>query len=223
MDGLSDVDILAILNGSELRSLSAQEVIETFATRLRQRLPGAKVTPGKLAVTIHYSDGTELQVLPALRSATGLRIARSLGEGWSNVVRPDAFAKKLTALNTIHGGKLVPTIKLFKALVGANSPAGMKLSGYHAESLSIETLENYSGRLTPKDMLQHLCLGAARIVHAPIQDRTGQSLHVDDYLGPAGSLQRRALSAQLNRLAHRIGLADRERDAAVWRDLFEAN
>ena len=220
VNGMSDVDVLAIVNETELANRSPQAVLREFAARLRRRFPDTEVTPGKLAVTVRYADGTELQVLPALRTATGLRIARSVGEGWSNVVRPDAFARKLTSVNQARSGRVVPTIKLFKAMLDATGPPGMKLSGYHAESLAIEAFENYSGSLSHKDMVHHLCRSAAGAVLGPIRDRTGQSLHVDDYLGAPGSKARREVAAHLGRLCKRIEAADRGRDADAWRELL---
>lgn len=220
VNGLSDVDVLAILNGSKLASMSPQVIIEEFADRLRRRLPGTVITPGKLAVTIRYSDGTELQILPALRTATGLRIARSVGQGWSNVVRPQDFARKLTSVNEAHGGKVVPTIKLFKSMFEVNCPPGMKLSGYHAESLAIKAFENYSGSLERKAMLHHLCRSAGTMVHTSIKDRTGQSLHVDDYLGGPRSNERRAIGAYLERLVKSMDIADRAHDSDRWQELI---
>ncbi|MGI8405997.1 MAG: CBASS oligonucleotide cyclase [Thermomicrobiales bacterium] len=223
VNGLSDVDVLALLDGNGLANMSPQAVIKEFAARLGKRFPDTDITPGKLAVTIRYADGVELQVLPALRTATGLRIARSVGEGWSNVVRPDAFARKLTSVNEARGGRMVSTIKLFKAMFEANCPPEMKISGYHAESLAIEAFEGYSGSLAGKEMLHHLCRSAANLVQNPIRDRTGQSLHVDDYLGAVGSQTRRAMAAHLERLTKRIESANRANDADAWQEFFDVN
>jgi SAM-dependent methyltransferase len=220
VDGLSDVDVLAVLNRSELVDKPPQEVLEEFARRLRHRFPRTDVTAGKIAVTIQYSDNVELQVLPAVATSTGLRIARSVDQGWSKVVRPDAFAKKLTAVNEALGRKVVPVIKLFKAFFEEDRPRDMKLSGYHAESLAIAAFEGYAGKRTYKDMLHHLCRSAAERVRTPIKDRTGQSLHVDDYLGPQGSRERLAISTRLERLAKRLEDADRRRDSDEWRQLL---
>jgi hypothetical protein len=217
VNGLSDVDVLAVLNRSELIDKSPEVAIEEFARRLRRRFPNTEITTGKLAVTIQFSDDVELQVLPAVVTSTGLRIPRSVDQGWSRVVRPDAFAKKLTAVNEELGRKVVPVIKLFKALFETDRPRDVKLSGYHAESLAIEAFEGYTGKWTYKDMLHYLCRNAADRVKTPIKDRTGQSLHVDDYLGSQGSRERLMISARLERLAKRLEDADRRRDSDEWR------
>jgi hypothetical protein len=79
---------------------------------------GVEVSSGNLAVTVTYPDGTQLQLLPTLRTASGFRIASSKNpEQWSNVVRPASFARKLTEVNQANSGKLVPIIKLFKRLI----------------------------------------------------------------------------------------------------------
>jgi hypothetical protein len=220
VDGFSDVDVIAVLNSSELADLSPQEVLRTFASRLRERLPGVEVEPGTLAVTVRYPDGREIQVLPALSTKTGLRIANTDGRGWSDVVRPDAFARKLTAVNQANGNRVVPVIKQFKGIVETALPATVKLTGYHAESLAIEAFAAYDGPLTSKAMLRHLCRTAVESVITPIADRTGQSLHVDDYLGAANSQARRDLATRLDRLAKRIEDADRRGDAEAWRSLL---
>jgi hypothetical protein len=220
VDGFSDVDVIAVLNGSELAHLSPQEVLSTFASRLRQRLLGVEVDAGTLAVTVRYPDGREIQVLPTLPTKTGLRIANADGQGWSNLVRPDGFARKLTAINRANGNRVVPVIKLFKGIVETALPAMMKLTGYHAESLAIEAFATYDGPLTSKAMLRHLCRTAVERVRTPIADRTGQSLHVDDYLGGPNNQARRDLATRLDRLAKRIEDADRRGDAEAWRSML---
>jgi hypothetical protein len=220
VDGFSDVDVLAVLNGGEFADLSPRELLRTFASRLRERLSNVGVEPGTLAVTVRYPDGREIQVLPALSTKTGLRIANADGEGWSNVVRPDAFARKLTAVNRANGNRVVPVIKLFKGILETALPATMNLTGYHAESLAIEAFATYDGPLTSKAMLRYLCRTAVERVRTPIADRTGQSLHVDDYLSVSNSQARRDLATRLDRLAKRIEDADRRGDAEAWRSLL---
>ena len=57
-------------------------------------------------------------------------------------------------------------------------------------------------------------------MRTPIEDRTGQSLHVDEYLGGANSHTRRELGTRLERLVKRIEDADRRGDAEAWRSLL---
>jgi Second Messenger Oligonucleotide or Dinucleotide Synthetase domain len=207
VDGLSDVDILVVVNESSLADRSPKAVLRYFEQRIKSRLPGSEVKAGDLAVTVKYADGTELQLLPALRTQTGVRIASANGLGWSNVVRPQEFAKKLTDVNQTCGRKVVPVVKLFKALQ-ATAPTTNHVKGYHVESLAIEAFKNYTGRQTYKDMLLHFVRSAAKRVLSPVNDTTGQSLHVDDYLGATSSADRVRVSKALDRLASRLATAD---------------
>ncbi|MEG4210484.1 CBASS oligonucleotide cyclase [Microcoleus sp. S13_B4] len=222
IDGLSDVDILVLINQTSLQGKTPKEVLEYFAGQIKQQLPNTEVfPPGKLAVTVRYSDGCEVQLLPAIKTATGFKIASSIDENqWSNVVRPEAFARKLTAVNKACSGKVVPVIKLFKAAVKEVFPTNLKISGYHAESLAIEAFERYEGRKTYKDMLNHLCRTASDRVKVPIKDRTGQSIHVDDYLGSENSKERNRVSSCLGRLATRLEKADRLQSLEEWQKLL---
>ena len=220
INGLSDVDTLVLANGTSLEKKSPQEVLDYFAQRIQQRLPNTDVSVGKLAVTVRYSDGQEIQILPAIRTASGLRISNPETGQWSNVVRPDSFARKLTAVNKEFSNKVVPTIKLFKAVVKDILPKDLKISGYHAESLAIEAFKGYQGSRTYKDMLTHLCREASNLVKSPIKDKTGQSLHVDDYLGEANSQARTRTSAYLGRLTKKIEAGDKLNSIEKWLEWF---
>lgn len=170
-------------------------------------------------MTVRYSDGTEIQVLPALKTATGVRVALPDGSGWSSVVRPQEFAKKLTSVNQAQGGRVVPVIKLFKGLQ-TQLPATSQLTGYHIESLAIEAFRQYTGRQTHKDMVRHFVEFASSRVHQPVQDATEQSLHVDDYLGSPGSQDRVRVSSALARLAKRLETAEKRGAMADLKSTF---
>lgn len=220
VNGLSDVDLLARIDDPSLTSLSPQQLLRRFAARIQQRLPNTEVTPGRLSVTVRYSDGQELQVLPALSiRGGGVRIARPSGDGWSNVIRPEAFARKLTEVNRQCASRVVPTIKLFKA-AQESIPENARLSGYHVESLAVQAFEGYEGGRSYKEMLLHLCRSAAESVKAPVRDRTGQSVHVDDYMGAPNSEERQRSSRFLGRVVQRMDAADRQRRVSEWEDLF---
>jgi hypothetical protein len=219
VDGLSDIDTLVILNDTALAGLSPRDVLELFAEKIRQRRPATVVNVGELAITVRYSNGIEIQLLPAIKTARGVRIKLPFEDCWSQVVRPQAFARKLTEVNQACGNKVVPTIKLYKALQ-SNLPEAAQLKGYHIESLAIEAFKSYEGSYSAKEMLLHLCDVAARRVLSPIPDRTGQSLHVDDYLGAADSVQRNQVARAIDDLTRRLCKADGERDLDGWIDEF---
>jgi len=168
---------------------------------------------------VKFADGVELQLLPAVRTQTGLRIASADGSGWSNVVRPQEFAMKLTDVNQACGRKVVPVVKLFKGLQTA-LPATSQIKGYHVESLAIEAFKSYTGRQTYKDMLLHLVRTGAQRVLSPVNDTTGQSLHVDDYLGSTSSADRTRVSKTLDRLANRLATADSRASLSDLTNIF---
>ena len=186
--GLSDVDVLLIVNESSLVNRSPSEVIAYVRDSIQRRLRQNSVTSGNLAVTVNYSDGTEIQLLPAIRTRSGVRIAEPGSTGWSNVVQPERFAEKLTEVNQARGGRVIPTIKLAKAIADCHiTRQDRKINGYHMESLAIDAFRNYQGALDTKATLDHLLTYSMTAVMKPIVDSTGQSRHVDEYLGPAQS------------------------------------
>jgi hypothetical protein len=220
IDGLSDVDVLATIDNTDLANASPRQVLEYFAERLRERLPNTEIGIGTLAVTVKFSDGHEIQLLPAISTATGLHIASSNGTDWSGVIRPDKFGGKLTSVNQANSGKVVPVIKLYKA-INAGLSKDAQLSGYHIESLAINAFENYQHDLSYKDMLLHLAEYASKAVLNPIKDSTGQSIHVDDYLGSPESSDRKRASAALENVVARMRSAGSEASLEKWKELVE--
>ena len=216
VDGLSDVDALAILQDSETKDQTAGEVLDDFASTLG-RLLGyeVNVSEGQLAVTITYPDEMAIQILPAVRTPEGVRIPNASGDTWSPVIRPDAFAAKLTEVNQLNNGQLIPVIKLAKAAL-SDLPDNIRPSGYHMESLAVEAFKNYAGPKTYKAMLHHFLDASSDLVLSPIRDRTGQSLHVDLELGDPNSRPRRTLSGIMYRIAKRMESADRAGATDDW-------
>ena len=83
--GLSDVDVLLIVNESSLVNQPPSEVIAYVRDTIGRRLRQNSVSAGDLAVTVCYSDGTEIQILPAIRrtAAFGLPSPEApVGAGW---------------------------------------------------------------------------------------------------------------------------------------------
>ena len=148
--GLSDVDVLLIVNQSSLVNQTPAMVIEYVRDTIQNRLRQNTVSAGNLAVTVSYSDGTEIQILPAIRTNSGgVRIADPGSTQWSNVARPDDFAEKLAKVNTAKNGRVVPLIKLAKAMAGCFiTRPSRKMSGYHMESLAIDAFKDYQSPST---------------------------------------------------------------------------
>ena len=207
--GLSDVDALLIVDESSLRNQSPSNVIE-YVRDVVQRQPfffiSGTVSTGNLAVTVNYGDGTEIQLLPALRTSSGgVRISEPGSTGWSNVVRPEVFAEELSAANQASGGRVTPTIMLAKAMADCHiRREDAKISGYHLEALAISALRNYAATRDSRSMLIHLFGHSIRAVMSPIADSTGQSRHVDEYLGPAGSGPRQRASTYFGQMRGKV-------------------
>ena len=205
VDGLSDVDVLARINDSTYSGQSPRAVIQKMAQLIQQRLPNTEVRHGDLAVTVEYSDGLEIQVLPAIRTRAGYRIANPIRNKWSGVIHPERFAQKLTQINRANRGQVIPAVKLTKALAHRLIRSNReKITGYHIESLAVEAFRNYRGPTDLKSMVKHLTNYSATAVHQPIRDSTGQSRYVDDYMGGQGSAARQRAAANFSRMRDSI-------------------
>lgn len=220
VDGLSDVDCLLVLNDTGLSDADSKNAIEVITSHVRQKMrERAEVSHGQMAVTLSFPDGLILQILPALRHGDHIKVpsSRSPGE-WSHI-DPAKFQAALTRRNQECGNKLVPTIKLAKAILGT-LPESQRLSGYHVESLAISAFKNYEGECTTVQMLPHFIARARDLVLSPITDSTGQSIHVDGYLGAPNSAERLRASHLLDRIYKRMRMATVAESDAQWRDLF---
>jgi hypothetical protein len=218
VNGLSDVDSIVVLNKSDLVDLSPAEVKEYFAAQLRKRFPNTPIEVGKLAVTVKFSD-IDIQLLPGVKVGPGVRISAPDASQWSPVIRPDKFAVKLTDSNKALSGKLVPTIKLAKQIL-SKLPEDQQMSGYHVESLALKVFDAYDGPKTTKAMLRHFFTHASDQIRQPIKDSTGQSIHVDDYLGGSGHLKRRIIGDSIGRIARGMQNADGAHSPEQWAEIL---
>ena len=205
VNGISDVDILMTINDSSLSGQPPNAVIRKMADMISQRMPHTKLRKGAMAVTVTYSDGYEIQVLPAIRAKSGIRIAERGSNKWSNVVNIKGFLLKLTEVNKANDRKVVPAIKLTKAMADQLvQRTEDKLSGYHIESLAIDAFEDYRGNTDSKSMVIHLAKFSAKAVLEPIKDSTGQSRYVDEYLGPPNSTKRKQAADTFKTMQKRL-------------------
>src|SRR5579859_4219692 len=204
VDGMSDIDSVVLINGSALEEKSPDAVLVHMERAIQRQLGDeVNVTHGRMAVTVVYADGMSIQLLPAIDTdGERIRVPSSRREGWSEI-SPMSFQEALTRRNQECGGKLVPTIKLAKAING-QLPEAQRLSGYHVESLAISAFRNYVGEKTTAAMLPIFFERARDLVLSPIKDSTGQSVHVDGYLGDANSEARQTVSHVVGRLARRM-------------------
>ena len=222
VEGLSDVDVLLKINNSELSDKTPKEVLEYIKSRLGTNLQNVdEIKVGNLAVTVKFKDGNEIQILPSIKSGDGYKIPSSNGERWSNIIRPDKFASRLTEINQKCGGKVIPVIKIVKHL-NSKLPTDQQLSGYHIESLAIEIFKSYPDELsnTHKTMLKHFFKKSSEKVKSPIKDKTNQSIHVDDYLGEENSPQRLRMGYILSRKYKLMRTADESKSLDMWENIL---
>jgi hypothetical protein len=79
-------------------------------------------------------------------------------------------------------------------------------------------LHDRQSEKTPKTMLRHFFEHAPASVREPIRDSTGQSVHVDEYLGPADSLKRRIIADSLGQIGRKLKNADGARSLDLWKE-----
>ncbi len=221
IDGLSDVDMLVQIDQTALKNKSPKEVLDYFANRLKERLPNSEIKAGNLAVTVKFmTSGMEIQLLPALKTKTGYKIADPDSGSWSKVVKPEKFAKTLTEINQQKNSRVVPVIKLVKS-INHKLPSSIKMTGYQIEALAVEIFKNYDGPKTHSKMVTEFFNQASKSVLKPVREITGQSEFVDEKFGPENSIQRRRLSKALQRVSNRITLANSRGSLDEWKSLFE--
>ncbi|MCE5187412.1 MAG: nucleotidyltransferase [Planctomycetaceae bacterium] len=218
VDGLSDIDVLAIVNKEKWLKKNPEQILRILHRYLEDKLTADKVASvekGRLAITVNYHDGTQIQVLPAIRSGEKVFINKP-GGGW-NETTPGTFRTALTRMNSKLQNMVIPTIKLAKAII-ANLPEQKQTSGYHTESLAIEVFKDYKGPCTGKAMLQHYFENAGPRILASIKDITNQSRIVDSYLGAENSVQRKVVADGYGSISRRLnGLYTLDQ----WKKVFE--
>ena len=177
VDGLSDVDVLLMVNESSLSGQAPEAVIRRMAELIQQRLPKTKVRIGNLAVTVSYSDGHEIQILPAVQTQAGVKIADPSHNRWSSVLHPEKFAQKLTEVNQANQGQVIPAIKVTKALSNHVIRSERdKITGYHMDSLAIGGIQKLPRCHRPEEhgespdaLLFERCSPAHKGFHRPVQ------------------------------------------------------
>ena len=206
VSGLSDVDVLLIVNNTPFVNQPPANVIKHVKDVIQGQFPENPVSAGKLAVTVNYADGMEIQLLPAIRTKSdGVRIAEHGSSKWRNIVIPKNFTEKLTKINNANGGRVVPVIKLAKAMADCFiTRQSNKISGYHMESLAVDAFTNYEGLADTKSMFTHFLGYSMCAVLSPTPDSTGQTPHVDGYLGPADSLPRKGASTHFGQMRGQV-------------------
>ncbi len=193
----SDIDLLATFRDKSELPYSSDEAIASLAQRLRERFPKSTIEVGRMAVSVKFSDGLEVQILPAYREGKAYKVPDVNSSGWK-LSNPVAHSRKLSEVNEKCIGQLIPTIKLAKHLFKRN---GIDLKSYHVENMALKAFEHFSGPYSNRSMLRHLLSKSKTLVRQRIADRGGQSNDVSSHLSPQDRIQ---LSAQLARLEIRL-------------------
>jgi hypothetical protein len=217
VDGISDIDSLFVLKGEELTGLEPSVALDFFESKVRKVFPEAHSDRDRMSLRIQDKN-LVLEILPAVRRDGQLCIPSESGKTWSKI-NPEAFLRKLTEVNDRYAGKVVPTIKIAKG-INDTFPEDQRLSGYHVESLAIEAFKDYKGPRNTKAMVEHFVGFATERVLSPIRDRTGQSLHVDEYAGAKGSEFRRLVAQNLDRVWRRMKNANATRSKEKWAEIL---
>ena len=219
VDGLSDIDALAIMKQEGLDEKSPKDILIKLFRLLKDNLKYENIRSirkGDLAVTVKYKDGNELQLLPAIQQGTKLAVSEEARNRW-NITNPKSFQRELTISNKRLNHSLVPVIKIVKS-INSTLPVSKQLKSYHIESLSLEVFKGYQGAKTPKALLTHFYSESSARIKSPIVDKTGQSRIVDEYLGKTNSTQRKDIANTLAGIARRLNAAT---SVDQWKNIIE--
>ena len=210
---LSDIDMLADL-GNFTTDKSSDQVINDFASAIRERLPNTTISSGVMAVTVEFSDGLQVQVLPAFRYRDGYRIPDPNGKGWISTY-PKQFSRELTSINQKQSGQVVPTIKLIKSICDAND---VKVSSYHVSNMAVNVFKHYAGPMTRQKMLQHFFNQAKSLCLRPTVDPSRQTQYID---GDLSSSERKRMARNFAQIENKIKKATESPSLDTWKDIFK--
>ncbi len=210
---LSDIDMLADL-GNFTTDKSSDQVINDFASAIRERLPNTTISSGVMAVTVEFSDGLQVQVLPAFRYRDGYRIPDPNGKGWISTY-PKRFSRELTSINQKQSRQVVPTIKLIKSICDAND---VKVSSYHVSNMAVNVFKHYAGPMTQQKMLQHFFNKAKSLCLRPTIDPSRQTQYID---GDLSSSERKRMAGNFAEIENKIKQATESSSLDTWKDIFK--
>ena len=200
--GLSDVDALFFIN--KFYTDSSPKYIKTMMKRILEKsLPNTEIVIGNLSVTVKFSD-VEVQLLPAVKLKEGsIRIVSENGKSWSSEIDYKAFEKKLDGVCKQYGkskngdDKVRCIIKLMKYSEN-KAPEDSKLTNYHIENIVVKALDGYCNKhVKESDLLVRCYDYASKRVLKKMDEITGQSAIIDEYLGPSNDVLRHEISERM--------------------------
>ena len=207
--GLSDIDILAVAANERDLPSSSSAAVALLGRRLKERFPNTVIDVGDRAVSVRFSDGIEVQVLPALRRGDTYKIPDTNSADWISS-NPSTFARRLTVANQRSNGEVVPTVKLVKHLIAKE---GIGLKSYHIENLALRAFERFHGPYRKHTMVLHFLMCAKTYVHKNVTDLSGQSRDISDYMT---DFDRRQASRKLEALERKLY----NDSSNAWREAF---
>jgi hypothetical protein len=217
INGLSDIDVLALIDKTELANMKPEDIKNYFFKQLKESLPKTNISKGTLAITVHYKE-VDIQILPAAKSGDSYKIPDSSGKRWS-LINPKKFADILTKVNIDNGMKVVPTIKIAKSII-SEIPNNLRITGYHTETLAVEVFKGYNRQKTTKSMLTYFFNEAPKYISTPQRDKTHQSKFVDEYCGKQNSKKRIAVSNSIARIGKAMVNANGACSLNQWEEIL---
>ena len=216
VNGISDIDMLFVLGAFSSSKIpnkqDSKAVLSDMEKRLHQRFPNTEIKSGRMAVTLTFSDGLEVQVIPAFRYHSGFRIPDYQGAGWT-IAHPSNFTTLLQQRNHDMGGQLIPCIKLAKQIC---EHQGLEVKSYHLSNMAVKAFEQYTGPKSYEHMLRHLFNKAKELTATRMRDITGQGAYVDRYL--SSNTARTQMAHQLATIEKEIMAA--EGNSNAWKHLL---
>ncbi len=213
VNDLSDIDVLVSFGNYSNSTLpekdSPSDMLSKLESLIRERLPNTDITKGDRAITINYSDKSQIQIIPSFSYHSGYKVPDDKTNTWTTSF-PKKFKKELTQVNKNCGNKVIPTIKLVKELL---SKTDIGLKSYHIENLAAKAFQHYDGSKSFDKMLSHLINDASKRVKTHMIDSSGQSKNVDNYLKG----KREIISEKLMKLHNKIQSCSNIDD---WKNLY---
>lgn len=206
VEGISDYDIVVRLNDTELADRLPQDALKQVAEKLAKKYGPENVKVGVMAVTVtDPKTSREYQAVPAVSAGKGKMKFPEPGKNkWGKVAQPNKFARELARADRRENGRVKDAIRMFKLMQEKRLYKEERLKGYHIEAIAYMAFQNPGKANDHRTALEYMTRAAANIVRRPIKDSTGQSRHVDDYLGARDSSERTKASHALTHLADKM-------------------
>ena len=205
--GLSDVDLLLSV-GDEYSGLTPLQVRRILKRVLRDKIKGAKIHNGDMALTILYKK-MDIQLIPVVPVEGGKVKVPKSDTSWSRPTDQKIFKNELSNLFNMYqkdSRDKVPRVqKVIKVMkkIEDQRPPNMKLPGYYIENVVYHALKD--GKCKRNDtsgvLLNYCYKYASKLILSNISEMSGQTLYVDSCLNKGQAKNRVEISKQLSTTA----------------------